>query len=87
MTPGNLVDVEGQVITEGGGSPYRATINGQEAGGDAEVADGDVLAFADGADVEEPSVTEDKSVEPNPVESGYGPIHAIDAEGPRACPP
>lgn len=81
MTPGNLVDVEGQVITEGGGSPYRATINGQEAGGDAEVADGDVLAFADGADVEEPSVTEDKSVEPNPVESGYGPIHAIDAEG------
>lgn len=81
MVPGNLVDVEGQVITEGGGSPYRATINGQEADGEADVSDGDVLAFADGADVEEPSATEDKAVGPNPIESGYGPIHAIGAQG------
>ncbi len=81
MAPGNLIDVEGQVITEGGGGTYRATINGQEANGDAEVTDGDVLAFADGADVEEPSTIEDKTVGPDPVESGYGPIHAIDTEG------
>lgn len=82
MTPGNLVDVEGQVITEGGGPAYRATINGQETDdAQAPIADGDTLAFADGADVEEPSVTEDKTVEPNPVESGHGPIHAVAAAG------
>lgn len=82
MVPGNLVDVEGQVITEGGGLPYVATVNGQDAqGGEAVLSDGDTLAFADGTDVEEPSTTEEKTVEPNPVESGYGPIHAIGAPG------
>lgn len=80
--PGNLVDIEGEVIAEGQGTPYLATINGQQTDdAQAAVADGDTLAFADGADVEEPSTTEDRSVEANPVDAGYGPIHALETQG------
>lgn len=82
VTPGNLVDIEGEVIAAGEGTPYTATINGQEAkDADTPVSDGNALAFADGTDIEEPSVTEDKTVEANPVESGHGPIHAVASPG------
>lgn len=82
VTPGNLVDIEGEIIGEGEGAPYIATIDGRQADApDTPVQDGNALAFADGSDVEEPSVTEDKTVDPSPVESGHGPIHAIGSPG------
>lgn len=81
-TPGNLIDVAGEIYTEGGGTPYVATLNGTEVT-DAEtrVANGDTLTFADGRDVEEPSTVEDKEVAAPAVESGYGPIHQIESQG------
>lgn len=82
ITPGNLVDITGETITQGEGTPFTATVNGQEASDlSAKIADGDVLTLADGVDVEEPSKTEEKTIGPNAVEQGNGPIHAIAAEG------
>ena len=82
ITPGNLVDITGEIVTQGGGTPFTATINGQEATDpSAALADGDVLTLFDGADIEEPSRTEDKTIGPNAVELGNGPIHAITAQG------
>lgn len=82
ITPGNLVDITGEVITQGGGTPFTATINGQEATDPSTaLADGDVLTLFDGVDTEEPSRTEDKTIGPNAVELGNGPIHAITAQG------
>ena len=82
ITPGNLVDITGEIVTQGGGTPFTATINGQEATDpSATLADGDALTLFDGADIEEPSRTEDKTIGPNAVELGNGPIHAITAQG------
>ena len=82
IAPGNLVDITGEIVTQGGGTPFTATINGQEATDpSAALADGDVLTLFDGADIEEPSRTEDKTIGPNAVELGNGPIHAITAQG------
>ncbi|MFR8784468.1 polysaccharide deacetylase family protein [Slackia sp.] len=82
ITPGNLVDITGEIVTQGGGTPFTATINGQEATDpSAALADGDVLTLFDGADIEEPSRTKDKTIGPNAVELGNGPIHAITAQG------
>ena len=40
-----------------------------------------MLTLFDGVDTEEPSRTEDKTIGPNAVELGNGPIHAITAQG------
>lgn len=80
--PGNLVDIAGEIAQEGGGTPFQATINGAACtDANAAVSEGATLTIADGSDVEEPSTVEDKTVGPNPVEHGYGPIHAVESEG------
>lgn len=66
--PGNLVSVSGNVITEGGGDAFSATVNGAQldaAGRDAFRAEGnEEITFGDGADVTEASHEEEREIQP-----------------------
>ena len=66
--PGNLVSVGGNVLEEGGGAAFTATVNGQElddAGVEAFRARGDEqIVIGDGKDVTEPSREEEREVQP-----------------------
>lgn len=66
--PGNLVSVGGNVIEEGGGTPFSATVNGQaldEGGIDGFRAKGnEEIVFGDGTDVTESSHQEERVVQP-----------------------
>ena len=66
--PGNLVSVSGNVLEEGGGEPFSATVNGAEldrGGIDAFHAEGnETIVFGDGADVTEASHEEEREVQP-----------------------
>ena len=68
---GNLVSVGGNVLEEGGGTPFSATVNGQDL--DAEQADAfrakgnEQIVFGDGGDVTEPSHEEERTSQPKLV--------------------
>lgn len=68
LKPGNLVSVGGNVLTEGGGDAFSATVNGEQldaAGRDAFRAKGnEEIAFGDGADVTEASHEEEREIQP-----------------------
>jgi peptidoglycan/xylan/chitin deacetylase (PgdA/CDA1 family) len=57
LTPGNFMSIGGNVITEGGGDAYEATLNGatltQDAISKTTVSDGQSFEFSDGADTTE----------------------------------
>lgn len=57
LTPGNFMSIGGNVITEGGGDAYEATLNGatltQDAIATTTVSDGQSYEFSDGADTTE----------------------------------
>lgn len=54
---GNLMAVDGSIATQGGGEPFKASINGGEQTSDPStgVRRGDDVVFADGGNIEEPS--------------------------------
>ena len=80
--PGDLYDIEGALLQEGGGQPYQATVNGAPASADTELSADDTVEFADGADEEEPSETkENQPIEPGVVEEGHGPVHMVTEPG------
>ena len=83
VKPGNLIDVEGQVLQEGKGNLFTLTVNDQTgADPDKRLSNGDVLEFTDGDDVEEASTVNESQVLPfETVEAGTGPIHAVIQEG------
>lgn len=68
LKPGNLVSVGGNVLTEGGGDAFSATVNGEQldaAGRDAFRAKGnEEISFGDGADVTEASHEEEREIQP-----------------------
>ncbi len=74
--PGNLLAVDGEVLEEGGGTPFTGTINGSEFT-DAATAlhKGDTLQIEDGADATEDYETETVESEPGHQELGDGAIH------------
>ena len=74
--PGNLLAVDGEVLEEGGGTPFTGTINGSEFT-DAATAlhKGDTLQIEDGADATEEYETETVESEPGHQELGDGAIH------------
>ncbi len=52
--PGNLLAIDGSVITEGGGDRFSATVNGEATNDETrELRKGDVVEIADGADATE----------------------------------
>ena len=68
VTPGNLVSVGGNLITEGAGAAFSATVNGKEF--DAEQLESfraqgnEEIVFGDGADVTEASHEEEREIQP-----------------------
>ena len=66
--PGDLVSVGGNVLAEGKGAPFSATVNGKEL--DAEQLDAfrakgnEEITFGDGADLTEPSHEEERTIAP-----------------------
>ena len=65
-TAGNLVAVDGSVITEGGGNAFVAKFGGEETSdGSRHLTRGMDVTIEDGTDVEEEYTTETKEIEPS----------------------
>lgn len=75
-SPGNLLAVDGEVLEEGGGTPFAGTVNGDAVtDGATELHKGDVVQVDDGADeTEEYDVATEETV-PDQVELGEGALH------------
>lgn len=74
--PGNLLDVEGAVIEEGGGKPFDGTINGNAfEDTSTELHKGDTVQISDGSDVTEDYDVVTSEVQPGQRELGEGAIH------------
>lgn len=78
---GDLYDIEGALLKEGGGEDIVVTVNGEAADFDDALKAGDVLVFTDGGDAEEPSTLGYQTIEPPIEEDGAGPIFSIVQEG------
>jgi peptidoglycan/xylan/chitin deacetylase (PgdA/CDA1 family) len=84
--PGNYVSVSGNIIAEGEGYPYSASINGKDTDYDDahsyEVAGGERIALSDGQDRTEPSTTETVNQQPKLLMNGnVGAINYISQWG------
>lgn len=68
VTAGNYLDVTGEVMREGAGTPYTATVNGTELSQDQDssyqVHAGDNVEISDGADVTEPYASTTQTIQP-----------------------
>lgn len=78
-TPGNLVSVAGELLVDGGGTPFTLTLNGEKLSAEAMAAygvrDGDVLEFSDGEDVMEEYDATTVEIQPKlVVEGSWGSI-------------
>ncbi len=74
--PGDLLAIDGSVITEGGGLPYTFTVNGTvEPNYDREVWQGDEIEIDDGEDKMEDFTEEVIEVAPPVVIEGTGAVH------------
>ena len=79
---GDLYDIEGELLEEGGGEEVIVTVNDAVAELDDKVHEGDTLLFFNGGDTEEPSFTlTDQELEPEVIEEGTGPIYTVTQEG------
>lgn len=74
--PGNLIDVEGEVLEEGGGNPFDGAINGNPIEDpNMVVHKGDSVQIGNGSDVMEDYDVETVEKKPKNVELGQGAIH------------
>ncbi len=78
--PGNLLAIDGSLLTEGGGEPFTATIDSEPADGSSVLAANDVVQISNGGDVTEETTTEEVSI---PFETqnsdSLGAIHVYSA--------
>ena len=82
VTPGNFIDVEGEVLEAGKGTPFTLTVNGEKGDAEQRLKKGDDLVFENGTDIEEDSkVLESQPIPFDTIEQGVGPIHAVTQEG------
>lgn len=73
---GNLIDVEGEVLEEGGGNPFDGTINGNPIDDpNTQVHKGDSVQIGNGSDVMEEYDAETVEKKPKNKELGEGAIH------------
>ena len=61
-TPGNLVAVDGSLLTEGAGGAYTATINGEPAEPDTKLVDQATVEIGNGSDVTEDYTTTEQAI-------------------------
>lgn len=86
VTAGNYLDVTGEVIREGGGTPYTATVNGTELSQDQDsswqVHAGDTVEISDGADVTEPYTSTTQTIQPKlTMKGGAGSVAYVSQWG------
>lgn len=80
--PGNLVSVEGQVLQEGAGQPFYATVNGEGTEDpDRALSSGDMVVIENGHDKEEPSSVEEAPLPFGASVEGTGAIHSKIRDG------
>ncbi len=76
--PGNLVAVDGSVLTEGGGYPATVTVNGELVTDySTPLAENAEIELSRGGDITEPYYVEEREKKGEAKESGNGPIHHI----------
>ena len=85
-TAGNMLDIDGELLQEGGGTAYTATLDGQEldpaAAADTPLDGHTSIDFANGVDIEEPSNTaENQPIAHGVQDIGHGPLHIIAQKG------
>lgn len=85
-TAGNMLDIDGELLQEGGGTAYTATLDGQEldpaAAADTPLNGHTNIDFANGVDIEEPSNTaENQPIAHGVQDVGHGPLHIIAQKG------
>ena len=85
-TAGNMLDIDGELLQEGSGTAYTATLDGQEldpaTAADTPLDGHTSIDFANGVDVEEPSNTaENQPIAHGVQDIGHGPLHIIAQKG------
>lgn len=85
-TAGNMLDIDGELLQEGSGTAYTATLDGQEldptAAADTPLDGHTSIDFANGVDVEEPSnVAENQPIAHGVQDVGHGPLHIVTQKG------
>lgn len=85
-TAGNMLDIDGELLQEGSGTAYTATLDGHEldpaAATDTPLDGHTSIDFANGVDVEEPSNTaENQPIAHGVQDVGHGPLHIVTQKG------
>lgn len=85
-TAGNMLDIDGELLQEGSGTAYTATLDGHEldptTAADTPLDGHTSIDFANGVDVEEPSNTaENQSIAHGAQDVGHGPLHIVTQKG------
>lgn len=85
-TAGNMLDIDGELLQEGSGTAYTATLDGHEldptAAADTPLDGHTSIDFANGVDVEEPSnVAENQPIPHGVQDVGHGPLHIVTQKG------
>ena len=79
---GDLLAVDGSVITEGGGHPFDAVVDGESVfDPDFPLTDGATITVLDGSDVEEDFVTTTEEIPFTASVNGVGAIHSLEGVG------
>lgn len=85
-TAGNMLDIDGELLQEGSGTAYTATLDGHEldptAAADTPLDGHTSIDFANGVDIEEPSnVAENQPIPHGVQDVGHGPLHIVTQKG------
>ena len=85
-TAGNMLDIDGELLQEGSGTAYTATLDGHEldptTAADTPLDGHTSIDFANGVDVEEPSNTaENQPIAHGAQDVGHGPLHIVTQKG------
>lgn len=82
VVPGDFIAVDGSVITQGGGTPYTALVNGTIVkDGTWKLSKGDDIVMNDGTDIMEEFTAEESAIPYKVTQAGVGPLHKNDVKG------
>lgn len=80
---GNFVDVKGGILREGGGMPFKLTVNGADENNITKgISEGDTITIGNGDDVTEDTDTDTNyAIKHKNVEQGTGPLSKVTVAG------